>query len=72
MLYEYNGKVYVKPFVNKIVEVKLVKRDDKLDIEPTTKILDLTSEIKKEMVSITFEEAVKKLSKLDKRSLSNI
>ena len=72
MLYEYNGKVYVKPFVNKIVEVKLVKRDDKLDIEPTTKILDLTSEIKKEMVSITFEEAVKKLSKLDKKSLSNI
>lgn len=59
MLYKYNGKIYVKPFPNKIVEVKISKKGNDFNIEPTSSVLYLNDVIKKEMVSVTNEEALK-------------
>lgn len=63
MLYEFNGKIYVKPFSNKIVEVEMSKNENEnFDIVPTTKIVYLTPEIKEKMVEVTNEEAYKILN----------
>lgn len=59
MLYKYNGKIYIKPFSNKIVEVKVIKKNNEYNVEPTDKALELTKEIEGELVSISLEEAVK-------------
>ena len=71
MLYEFNGKIYVKPFVNKIVEVEITKQDDGFDVKPTTKEVELTTEIRQNLTEISIEEAAKKASK-SKKSLSEI
>ena len=71
MLYEFNGKIYVKPFVNKIVEVEITKQDDVFDVKPTTKEVELTTEIRQNLTEISIEEAAKKASK-SKKSLSEI
>lgn len=57
MLYEYNGKIYIKPLVNKIAEVKISKKGDEYDIQPTGKIIYITDEIKKEWTPVSKENA---------------
>lgn len=69
MLYEYNGGIFIKPLVNKIVEVIISKKGDEYDIKPTKKFMYLTPDIQKQMVQITIEEADKKYGKSSKNSL---
>lgn len=69
MLYEYNGKIYVKPLVNKIVEVEVSKKGNEFDIKPTDKMLYLTEDIKKNMISVTNEQAAKLQEKTKKSTL---
>lgn len=57
MLYEYNGKIYIKPLVNKIAEVKISKKGDEYDIQPTGKIIYITDEIKKEWTPVSKKNA---------------
>lgn len=57
MLYEYNGKIYVKPLVNKIVEVKISKKNDEYDVQPTDKVIYITEEIRKAWTQVTKQEA---------------
>ena len=66
MLYEYNGKVYVKPFSNKIVEVNVEKKAGEYNIKATNRTIALTSDIRKKTTEITLEEAYKKMNKNDK------
>ena len=67
MLYEYNGKIYVKPFSNKIVEVKIDKIGNEFDVQPTNKDVYLTPEIQKDMVQVTLEQAYNKYGKPNKK-----
>ena len=69
MLYEYNKKFYVKPFSNKIVEVKVEKINNEFDVQPTNKEVYLTPEIQKEMIQVTIEEAFEKSAKISKNSI---
>ena len=69
MLFELNGKIYIKPFVNKIVEIKVTKEDDQIIFEPTDKVLYITPEIKEKMVSISNEDAYKIYSKSTKKTI---
>lgn len=68
MLYEYEGKVYVKPFDNKIVEVT-VKKDVKngFDVQATTNVI-IDDNIGAKLVSITTEEAYKLLNGRKRKS----
>lgn len=66
MLYEYNGKIYVRPFSNKIVEVNIEKKAGEYDVKSTNRTVDLTDSIRKKMTEITLEEAYKKTNKNDK------
>ena len=68
MLYEYDGKTYIKPLVNKIVEVKVEKNGNDYDIKPTEGVTYLTDKIKKELVSITPKQAYERQTKLMKNS----
>jgi hypothetical protein len=73
MLYEYDRKIYIKPLVNKIVEVKVEKKGNDYDIKPTEEVTYLTDKIKKWMVSITpkqaYEVQAKSMKNLHKDSL---
>ena len=62
MLYEYKGKVYVKPFDNKIVEVT-IKKDVKngFDVQATKNVI-IEDNIGTKLVSISTEEAYKLLN----------
>ena len=72
MIYEYNKKFYVKPFSNKIVEVNVEKKNNEFDVQPTKKVLYLTSDIQKAMSEVTLEQAYKKSGKIDNIPLDNI
>lgn len=74
MIYEYNGKFYVRPFSNKIVEVEINKKDNEYDVVATTKVVMLTPQVQKEMVEVTLEYAYNKMhgGKSTKSSLSVI
>lgn len=65
MLYEYNRKIYIKPFSNKIIEVKVEKRGNEYNVKPIKQIVELTAEIRKNLVEITLEEAYKRSNKAD-------
>lgn len=70
MLYKYNDKIYVKPLVNKIVEVNITKKGDEYDIQPNKDFTYITPDIKKKMIEITVEDAYKMKNKA-KSSLSD-
>lgn len=72
MLYEYNGKTYIKPFSNKIVEVEVTKRGNEYDVKPTNKKVEITAEIKAEIKEITLENAYKKTNKSERNSLDTL
>lgn len=63
MLFEYDGKIYIKPLVNKIVEVEVSKKGNEYDIKPAKKMIYITEDIQKKMIPITKEDAVKKSKK---------
>lgn len=63
MLYEFNKKIYVKPFSNKLVEVEVSKNENGYDVEPTKKTLIITPEIKNKIIEVTLEQACKRSSK---------
>lgn len=65
MLYKYNGKIYIKPFINKIVEVDITKKDKNYDVKPAKEYIHLTPEIREQLVGITLEEAYKEKNKKD-------
>lgn len=63
MLYKYNGKIYVKPLVNKIVEVTVEKKGNEYNVKPEKEAIYLTPEIKEKMAEISIEDAYKSKSK---------
>jgi hypothetical protein len=63
MLYEYGGKIYVRPFSSKLVEVNIDKKGNEYNVKATNRNVNLTDEIRKKMVEITLEEAYKKINK---------
>lgn len=59
MLYIYKGKIYVKPFDNKLVEVKVSKKGNEYNVEATEKKVEINNQVRSDMISITLEEAYK-------------
>lgn len=64
MLFRYENKVYIKPFADKLVEVKVTKRGNEYNIEPSNKKIIITSKIAGELYSIPIEEAYKMQNKI--------
>lgn len=63
MLYRYNGKVYIKPFSDKLVEVTINKKGNTYDVKPTQRNVIITPEISSKLLSISIEEAYKMQNK---------
>ena len=63
MLYEYNGKFYVKPFSNKLVEVNVDKESNELDLKPTKKVVVITPEVKSKMVEVNINTIFENIGK---------
>jgi len=61
MLYEYNGKIYIKIYENKIVEVTIKKVADGYSVEPTDKVVMEDNVIRK-IQSISLEDAYNLIS----------
>lgn len=59
MLFEYNGKIYVKPFSNRLVEVEVSKPGNEYNVKATKKIVELTQQIKAKVSTISLEQAYK-------------
>lgn len=59
MLFEYNGKIYVKPFSNRLVEVEVSKSGNEYNVKATKRIVELTKEIKAKVSTISLEQAYK-------------
>lgn len=57
MLFLYNGKVYIKPFENKMVEVNITKRGNEYNVKATEKWLELNDKVINNSHSITVEKA---------------
>lgn len=67
MLYSYNGKVYVRPVTNKIVEVDIKKEiNGDYDVKPTKNII-VRDDLDKVLTSIALEKAYDVLHKNSKR-----
>ncbi len=67
MLYEYNGKIYVKPFSGKMVEVEVFKEGKEYNVKATNKKIELTEEIKTKAIGIALEDAYKKQHKIERK-----
>lgn len=67
MLYLYNGKVYVRPVTNKIVEVDIKKEiNGDYDVKPTKNVI-VRDDLDKVLTSIALEKAYDVLHKNSKR-----
>lgn len=67
MLYLYNGKVYVRPVTNKIVEVDIKKElNGNYDVQPTKNVI-VRDDLDKVLTSIALEKAYDVLHKNSKR-----
>lgn len=66
MLYLYNGKIYVKPFVNKMVEVDIKKELNGEYNVIATKNVIVGDNFDSEITSISVENAYKKIHKSSK------
>lgn len=64
MLYQYNGKIYVRPFSNKIVEVKVEKKGNEYNVVALPKYVYIDSAIATQLVAISVEEAYKETNKV--------
>lgn len=69
MLYELNGKIYVKPFSSKLIEVKVSKDGNKYDVKATDKIVEITPEIKRKLTEVTLKDAYDKTHKIESKSI---
>lgn len=72
MLYEYNGKIYIKPFSNKMVEVEITKNENGYDVKPTKKNVEVTPEIKEKIVEISLKDAYAKTRKIERKITDTI
>lgn len=72
MLYEYNGKIYVKPFSSKMVEVEISKKENEYDVKPTKRIVELTPEIKGKIVEISLKDAYAKTRRVERKITDTI
>ena len=69
MLYEFNGKIYIKPFSNRLVEVEIIKDDEgEYTAKVTNKIISITSKMKNKISSITLKDAYKKINKSSRKT----
>lgn len=67
MLYLYNGKIFVRPVTNKIVEVDIKKElNGSYDVKPTKNII-VRDDLNKVLTSIALEKAYEVLHKDSKR-----
>ena len=57
MLYIYEGKIYIRPLENKLVEVNITKKGNEYDVEPTERKVEIEEKIKNNLYSITLEKA---------------
>ena len=67
MLYLYNGKIYVKLYENKIVEVEVTKNGDVYDAKPTTRFIEKDN-LEEELTSISIDKAYEVTHKTVSRS----
>lgn len=67
MLYEYNNKIYVKPFSNKLVEVEISKKNNEYDVKATKRVVEIQPEIKDKIAGISLQEAYEKKRNFEKR-----
>lgn len=72
MLYEYNRKIYVKPFSNKMVEVEITKNENEYDVKATNRFVNLTPEIKEQIVEISLKDAYGKNRKIERKITDTI
>lgn len=65
MLYEYDGKFYIKPLINKVAEVKVSKKENnyEVDLIDKNKLIYITKQMEDKMSELTPEEAYKKSNK---------
>ena len=63
MLYQYNGKIYVRPFSNKIIEVKVEKKGEEYNVVALPRYVYIDSVIATQLVAISVEEAYKSMNK---------
>lgn len=63
MLYQYNGKIYVRPFSNKIIEVKVEKEGEGYNVVALPKYVYLDTFIASQLVAISIEDAYKMMNK---------
>ena len=68
MLYLYDNKIYIKPVEYKLIEVKISKKSNEYNVEPTKKTIEMTAEIRDKMSQITLENAYKMQNKTSKAS----
>lgn len=57
MLFRYDNKVYIRPFVNRLVEVEVSKKTNDYDVKPTKNEIKITPEVSEKLYSISIEEA---------------
>lgn len=68
MLYLYNGKIYVRPFVNKMVEVDIKKGiGEDYNVIPTNNVV-VDDNLDSKIISISLENAYEVIRKNSKRN----
>lgn len=67
MLYLYNGKIYVKPFDHKMVEVNVTKKGNEYNVEATEKWVEINDKILGNTYSVTLEKAYEMQNKKDSK-----
>lgn len=72
MLYEYNGKFYVKPFSNKLVEVEISKKGNEYDVKATKRVVEIRPEIRNKIVGISLREAYEKKHNFERKIVDEI
>ena len=66
MLYVYNGKIYVRPFVNKMVEVDIKKGiGENYNVLPTKNVI-VDDNLDTKITSISLEKAYELIHKSNK------
>lgn len=69
MLYELNGKIYVKPFSSRLVEIKISKDGNNYDVKATGKTMEITSEIRNKLTEVALKDAYDKTHKIENKSI---
>lgn len=67
MLYIYDGKIYIKPLENILVEVNVTKKGNEYNVVPTEKKVELDDKIRNSLFYITLEKAYEMQHKSDNK-----